>query len=326
MRMVRLKPLKGLDGMTMQWYDYPNFDWTNVWFYDHPIAPDRRKIFDGMMMLEPRNPGEISSVEIVWNWSTPQWPGWPEIDRPPLPGDVPDDATEIMMIGRSDFLFTYYDNINIPIPIPVPYEILMYNPEWISIDIRGSNFILNGNFQHICWKEGDCSEQDIDYGDAPDPTYPTLGANNGAYHQLDGITWLGGMVDGEPDGQPDPNALGDDNNGPDEDGVIFSSAVIIGQIATLDVFASTNGFLNLWIDFDINGSWAETDDYVFNDLSITAGLNNLSFPVPASALSGITFARFRFTSDNNMVQSYEGGAANGEVEDYEIYIEQVPLG
>jgi hypothetical protein len=28
-----------------------------------------------------------------------------------------------------------------------------YNPEWISIDIRGANFILNGSLQHTCFKK-----------------------------------------------------------------------------------------------------------------------------------------------------------------------------
>jgi len=305
------------------WYEYPNFNWINVWFYNHPYSPDRRKIIDGMMIIEPRDPSLDSYVEIVWNWTGPDWPGWPEIDNPPLPEDVQDPGTELQMIKRQEIPYTFNGNIQEPFPIEVPFNILEYNPEWLSVDIRGFNYILNGNIQHICWKEGDCSKQDIDWGDAPDPTYPTFAINDGGHHLLDGITYLGNMVDSEADGQPDPNALGDDNNGgPDEDGVIFTSPIISGQIVTLDVIASIDGFLNLWIDYDMNGSWAEAGEHVFDDLLITAGLNNLSFNVPAGTLSGISFARFRFTSDNNMIESYKGGAANGEVEDYEIFIEQ----
>ena len=37
----------------------------------------------------------------------------------------------------------------------------------------------------------------LDFGDAPDPTYPTLLASSGDAHQLDGTTWLGAQVDAE---------------------------------------------------------------------------------------------------------------------------------
>ncbi|MEZ5199546.1 MAG: hypothetical protein R2764_25170 [Bacteroidales bacterium] len=50
--------------------------------------------------------------------------------------------------------------------------------------------------------------ENIDWGDAPDAPYPTHAAANGANHLIDGITYLGNQVDGEPDGQPDGMALG----------------------------------------------------------------------------------------------------------------------
>jgi len=62
----------------------------------------------------------------------------------------------------------------------------------------------------------------VDFGDAPDPTYPTLQASFGASHIIDNVTYLGITVDGESDGLPHPSALGDDNNNiDDEDGVLF---------------------------------------------------------------------------------------------------------
>jgi len=47
------------------WYEYPNFDWWNVWFYDHPVATDRRKVITGNMMVMPRFPDLPSYIEIV---------------------------------------------------------------------------------------------------------------------------------------------------------------------------------------------------------------------------------------------------------------------
>ena len=96
----------------------------------------------------------------------------------------------------------------------------------------------------------------LDFGDAPDPTYPTLLVSNGARHVIaPNGPLLGFVIDPEPNGQPDPLALGDDMNGlPDEDGVVFTSAILPGAGATVDVVnANVPGLLNAWIDFDGDG-------------------------------------------------------------------------
>ena len=117
----------------------------------------------------------------------------------------------------------------------------------------------------------------FDFGDAPDPSYPTLLVNNGARHLVDGITYLGACVDTEPDGQPVPPGLGDDNNGlDDEDGVTFNWPLVPGNPAKISVVASTNnGFLNGWVDFNKDGDWAEAGEQVFTNLPLKAGLNAL---------------------------------------------------
>jgi hypothetical protein len=78
--------------------------------------------------------------------------------------------------------------------------------------------------------------EELDYGDAPDPTYPTLLANNGARHVYVGNIYMGALIDEEQDGQPDPNAMGDDlANQPDEDGRV----VTIGTSKSLRACIST---------------------------------------------------------------------------------------
>jgi hypothetical protein len=68
-----------------------------------------------------------------------------------------------------------------------------------------------------------------DFGDAPYDgkgplrDYPTLLAQNGAVHTMVPYFHLGALIDGEPDGQPNAGALGDDNNGGTET-LDFSSA------------------------------------------------------------------------------------------------------
>ena len=159
--------------------------------------------------------------------------------------------------------------------------------------------------------------EDMDYGDAPDPTYPTLLANNGARHNIDGVTFLGALIDAEPNGLQDPNALGDDNNNlDDEDGVTFTSVLNIGQPATVDVIASAGGRLNAWMDFDANGSWGDPGEQIFTNEPLIAGTNNLIFNIPSTAVTGITFTRFRFNTTGGL--SYTGMAPDGEVEDYEV--------
>ncbi|MCD4695842.1 MAG: hypothetical protein K8S16_06335 [Bacteroidales bacterium] len=163
-------------------------------------------------------------------------------------------------------------------------------------------------------------QEEYDFGDAPDAPYPTLYASNGARHLIDSTIFMGGSIDFEPDGQPDPNALGDDNDGnDDEDGVLLPAFVTPGQTVNLSVTVSVDGFFNGWIDFKANGTWVEPGDQIFADATVVAGVNTFTFTVPASAAIGNTFARFRYSTFQGL--SYMGPASDGEVEDYEVMID-----
>ena len=165
-----------------------------------------------------------------------------------------------------------------------------------------------------------------DFGDAADPTFPTLLASNGARHALGSQIYLGSRVDAEEDGQPDELAAGDDvTSSDDEDGVVFVSPLVPGQWAALEVTASAQGRLDAWIDFSDNGTWSETEDHVFDGVTLLSGLNTLFFDVPASAtLSANAFARFRLSSAGGL--GFDGPAVDGEVEDYVVAIEAPPTG
>lgn len=164
----------------------------------------------------------------------------------------------------------------------------------------------------------------LDYGDAPDHVYLTLLASDGARHAILPGFYLGAGVDTEPDGQPDPNALGDDNDGnDDEDGVVFKSGLVPGRSVNVAVTASTGGFLDAWVDFNDNNDWADAGEQIFTSQALSAGVNSLSFTVPASAtITSQTFARFRLSSVGGL--SYTGAFEDGEVEDYEVAISQPP--
>jgi len=170
----------------------------------------------------------------------------------------------------------------------------------------------------------------LDFGDAPDPTFQTLLASNGARHVLGGSVFLGACVDAEADGLQSAAADGDDNDtgtefgtcatpGDDEDGVTFTTPVRVGLSSNIDVVASAPCKLSAWIDFTGDGDWGDPGEDLFpGGTDLLAGANSLSFTVPASATPGPSFARFRCTTDGAV--GFVGEASDGEVEDYAVNI------
>jgi len=163
---------------------------------------------------------------------------------------------------------------------------------------------------------------ELDFGDAPDTPYATMLADNGARHNIAG-PFMGAAVDADFDGQPNPSALGDDNDGgDDEDGVTFTTPLSLGAEASVDIdmTASPMGaLLNAWIDFNGDGDWADAGEQVFTDTAVTAGaVNSIAFSVPSDAILGETFGRFRVSTVAGL--SYTGLAPNGEVEDHAVTI------
>jgi hypothetical protein len=173
--------------------------------------------------------------------------------------------------------------------------------------------------------------ESFDFGDANDGPYPTKLANLGARHIIVLGILMGAQIDSEADGQPNATATGDDiSNLADEDGVTFTTALMPGNWGTVNVdltncAAGLGLFLNAWVDFNSNGSWADAGDQIFASQPVTAGvINSLSFWVPPTAQAGkTTFARFRLST--MQVLSYTGLAPDGEVEDYTVAILKKPL-
>lgn len=172
-------------------------------------------------------------------------------------------------------------------------------------------------------------EPDIDFGDAPDATvgtgknYPTRLVDDGARHirvtaPAPGLTLA--SIDMEANGQPEAQALGDDNNGADdEDGIILPPFLQLGVTASVTAnVQNAAGYLNAWVDLNADGDWGDAGEQVITDAAVSPGANGVSFPVPATAALGSTFARFRLDSAGGV--SMLGLALDGEVEDYEIEI------
>ena len=184
----------------------------------------------------------------------------------------------------------------------------------------------------------------LDYGDAPDPSYPTLKVSHGARHQVDFAHYLGTTFPTyEPDGQPNATATGDSgDNGVQfvKDSSIpggpltFENRLVPDRVEEIVVTASTSGILSAWIDFNGNGNWTDTyldpagdhtkdqaDHVAFYtdstltttavDVPLVAGPNHLKFYVPKGlTASPSTFARFRFT-DSAWVSAHGGLSFSG---------------
>jgi len=97
----------------------------------------------------------------------------------------------------------------------------------------------------------------------------------------------------------------------------------VGSAGTVDVFVTntagvSNPHLDVWIDFDRDGDWDEVNEHVFSGAAVS-GTNPVNFTVPAGALPGVTFARFRLY-DGIIALPVDGPVANGEVEDHAVSI------
>ena len=164
-----------------------------------------------------------------------------------------------------------------------------------------------------------------DLGDAPHDGasyfYPTTMAQGGAYHHVINNFYLGATVDGESDGKPHPGAMGDDAAlSDDDDGVTFSK-LIPGSPAAVTVTggpAAPVGYFHLWIDYNRDGDWDDSGEYVLAAEKIVDGTVNLPFNVPGTADTGPTFARARLSFESTLGPS--GVSTGGEVEDYMVML------
>nr|WP_117234215.1 LruC domain-containing protein [Vibrio maerlii] len=201
------------------------------------------------------------------------------------------------------------------------------------VDLSSQTNIDEGNVAAVKFAEGPSSskndgarcanapvideDSNIDFGDAPE-TYKTTLAANGPRHAIDGVTYIGDLVpDGEQDGLIAP--LSDNTTGiNDEDGIGFVTAIEPGLDSIITVNASTQGYLTAWFDWNQDGDFDDEGEHVIQDTILNAGQNQVIFTVDYGAQTGMTWSRFRFSTQTGL--SPYGGALNGEVEDHQITV------
>ncbi|MBP8261638.1 MAG: hypothetical protein KA118_18465 [Verrucomicrobia bacterium] len=176
-----------------------------------------------------------------------------------------------------------------------------------------------------------------DFGDAPSSygfavhdinVFRDPDPESDLYNLYINYMYMGVSVDPETANQPSDMADGDDSNGTDdENGVVFP-ALVRGTTVTIPVVVTVydygSGLLNAWFDWNGNGSFESTEKVtggtIYGDGSTPYQETvNLSVTVPASAVIGPTFARFRFGGGYSLPTG-GGSTTYGEVEDYRIII------
>ena len=184
-------------------YEGPEWEFWNIWFYDHPFTYDRTKTVHIDFDIVELEPGAGSWITFVVNYSTDLWSleGQPPGDSmPPLPGLPPD--LELLYIGRD----TLYDGPVVEGHYIYDWEMADYNPEWISIDVWGYNFVIPegmGMVYHDCIGSLDLSlvvtsGEPADSGACCYPE-PTGGDNVLCTYTTESycVTTLGGVYEGD---------------------------------------------------------------------------------------------------------------------------------
>ncbi len=134
---------------------------------------------------------------------------------------------------------------------------------------------------------------------------------------------MGSLADTEFASTRNATATGDDVTGSDdEDGVTLAAGYNLGAASSMTVvvtnLSGALGYLNAWVDWNNNGSFADAGEQIATNTSLATGMNAqaqaVNFTVPAGAIPGQRGARIRLTSVQNPTPL--GAAGTGEVEDY----------
>jgi hypothetical protein len=179
----------------------------------------------------------------------------------------------------------------------------------------------------------DLGVERADFGDAPE-SYGTSRADYGDAFALQGGSFayaregarhlmpqtgnsslmLGTGITADANGKPSDLADADT-----DDGVDMPAGVSRGGSLDMDITVTGAGKLSAWADWNRDGSFGAGEQILTDvDADGTFGVYNLSVVVPSDATEGLTFVRFRLTSQAGVGPT--GMATDGEVEDYALTV------
>lgn len=183
--------------------------------------------------------------------------------------------------------------------------------------------------------------QYVDFGDAPDPGYPTLLQSNGARHKDTSRVWLGDAVDVEANARVTDADQGDDGLVSTNPLAVRVTAAPLPAVARVwyqrivDVLLGRGRnrpyFVNVLIDRDNNTSWQSSSEWVVRNQRVQVPAGS-SAEVLLKDVSGndVRWDRasegwMRVTLTDARIRGYNGTTRNpfqiGETEDYAPLIE-----
>ena len=187
-----------------------------------------------------------------------------------------------LLLQGIDYQFAYDANTNSVIFLPLAGIWTRNKTYTIDVDNSSTTGVLDRAGNRIEANQGDGTTRFTiffgtvrDFGDAPDPTYPSLNASNGASHEVVAGYHLGAGVDEENDAKQTSNADGDAM----DDGLSSHSLVPGGTRSHIAVVASAEGKLDAWLDLNRDGDWDDAGEYIVSSATpagqLVAGTNTI---------------------------------------------------
>ncbi len=201
---------------------------------------------------------------------------------------------------------------------------------WVDFDNEVSG---TGNFDKYLLGDTEVYPGYPDLGDLPDlgdgtgaGDSETEWDSDGAYHFINEDIMIGSSVDQDVNGQPNSGATGDDADGnDDEDGVTAFPTFTPGTQVCMNIPVVNNtgevAFFYAFFDFNGDGDFGDAGETVTIAVPNGATSVNVCPTVPTTGFEGDMMVRFRLTTEDLSDRSgtselWEGGASDGEVEDY----------
>lgn len=168
----------------------------------------------------------------------------------------------------------------------------------------------------------------VDYGDTPADGLPAPnGAVNITAYGTPSHTIVADLHIGNtpPDADASHQASSDASGDGADDNDITLPTLYQGGTTTIDVpvnqGSANAAYLQAWIDFDGDGDFLDAGEQIATDLQYAGGVSgtiSLNVTVPITAITTQTYARFRWSTTQNLDSTTV--ASDGEVEDYAINI------
>lgn len=244
-------------------------------------------------------------------------------------GSIMDDGVMLYAFANGGDHDTDGDNTHDLIDSTAVYQLNVVTGE-MKFVIEGIDVSIVANDAAGCYYARDYGDAPISYGDAFH-NYSDTGNDGDAALDGDQDLTLGANWDSEFVSQFSADATGDDlQASDDEDGVTLPASITVATSTPVTVSVpQAAGFLNVFIDLNGDGDFADVGEMIIEDQLITAATTNLDFNLDAGLTAGYngdTFVRFRLCSTAATCNSPTGEAADGEVEDYQFeLINQIVL-